>query len=194
MWPARAALRPVPPFAVVSAEIIESVENELTDARDLESRIEASFQDLVIAQPSLFVFLSGELDGLSDETAQALVQFLGVTVLRAFQLAFGQRLRTLDDNALSTAKALYDWDEELRRGAADEALESDDVVAIGQPSLVSFVREQLHAALEPDEDGEPADVDLDAIASVYRAALIEIIALGQSVASPRGSAPQESLQ
>lgn len=193
MWPARAALRPVPPHAVVSAEVVESVESELTDAHDLEVRIDASFQDLQTSQPALFRYLSTELDGLSDETAQALVQFLGVSVLRAFHLAFGARLKALDETALHTAKALFDWDEELRRGAADEVLESDDVVAIGQPSLVSFVREQLDAALEPDEDGEPADVDLDAIALVYRAALIEIIALGQAVASTRGSVAQENL-
>lgn len=193
MWPARAALRPVPPHAVVSHDVIDSVETELTDSRDLEGRIETAFQDLRGPQPALGSFLSTELDGLSDETAQALVQFLGVSVLRAFVLAFGQRLRAPDETAIRTAKALFEWDEELRRGAADEVLESDDVVAIGQPALVSFVREQLDAALEPDEDGEPADVDLDAIANVYRAVLIEIIALGQSVAPLRGALPQENL-
>ena len=65
-------------------------------------------------------------------------------------------------------------------------LESDDVVAMGQPHLVSFVRDQVEAALEPDEDGEAADVDLDAVSAVYRAVLVEILALGQAVSPPRG--------
>jgi thiol-disulfide isomerase/thioredoxin len=75
-----------------------------------------------------------------------------------------------------------------------ELLESDDVVAMGQPHLVGFVREQVEAALEPDEDGDAADVDLDAVSAVYRAVLVEILALGQAVAPPRGvTSPQKFL-
>jgi len=89
--------------------------------------------------------------------------------------------------------ATFEWDEELRRGDADEVLESDDLVAIGQPHLMAFVREQLEAALEPDEDGDPAEVDLDAVAGVYRAVLIEILALGQTLTSPKGELARDLL-
>ena len=192
MWPARSALRPVPAHAVVPSEAVDAVESELADTGDLESSIDQAFRELDATQPDLARFLSGELEGVTDETAEALGQFLGVTVHHAFTEAFGARLRRVDETAIATARALYDFDEELRRGAADEMLESDDLVAIGQPHLVAFVREQLEAALEPDEDGEPADVDLDAVATVYRAVLIEILVLGQSVAAPRGVTTTEN--
>ncbi len=186
MWPARSAIRPVPSHAVVPREAVDSVEAELEGADDLEARIGHAFRELDTAQPSLSSFLRNELDAVSDDTASALGQFLGVAVHQAFVEAFGQRLRAVEENSLSSTRATFDWDEELRRGAADEMLESDDLVAIGQPHLMSFVREQLDAALEPDEDGDAPDVDLDAVSTVYRTILIEILALGQAVTPPRG--------
>jgi hypothetical protein len=193
MWPARAAIRPVAAHAVVPHEAIEAVESELASSNDLETRIDQAFREFDTAQPVLARYLSREFDAVPDETAEALGQFLGVGVHGAFVQAFGTRLRRVEETAIETARASFDWDEELRRGAADEVLESDDLVAIGQPHLVSFVREQLEAALEPDDDGEPADVDLDAVATVYRAVLIEILVLGQSVTPPRGVVHAEVL-
>ena len=46
---------------------------------------------------------------------------------------------------------------------------------------------------EPDEDGDPAEVDLDAVAGVYRAVLIEILALGQVLSSPKGERARDLL-
>jgi hypothetical protein len=124
----------------------------------------------------------------------ALGQYLSVICWRSFVDGFGQRLAAVDEGSLSTVAATFDFDEEIRRGAADELLESDDVVAMGQPHLVGFVREQVEAALEPDEDGDAADVDLDAVSAVYRAVLVEILALGQAVSPPRGvTSPQKFL-
>jgi hypothetical protein len=187
MWPARSAIRPVPPHAVVSREVIDGVEADLDEADDLEARVEQAFREIDATQPTLSHFLHAELDGVTDDTAGALGQFLGVAVHRAFVDAFGQRLRRVEEGALASTRATFDWDEELRRGAADEMLESDDLVAIGQPHLVSFVREQIDSALEPDEDGDAPDVDLDAVGLVYRTILIEILALGQAVTPPRGT-------
>lgn len=186
LWPARSAIRPVPAHAVVSRDAVDSAEAEFESAEDLEARITQAFRELDTAQPSLSKFLRTELDGVTDDTASALGQFLGVAVHQAFAEAFGARLKAVEENSLSSTRATFEWDEELRRGAADELLESDDLVAIGQPHVMAFVREQLDAALEPDEDGDAPDVDLDAISAVYRTVLIEILALGQAVTPPRG--------
>lgn len=186
MWPARSAIRPVPAHAVVPQEAIDAVETELDDADDLEGRIRVALREFDLAQPSLGGYVQGVLDVVTDDTAVALGQFLGVAVHRAFVEAFGQRVKRVEEAGLASTRATFEWDEELRRGAADELLESDDLVAIGQPHLMSFVREQLEAALEPDEDGDAPDVDLDAVAVIYRAILIEILALGLAVAPPRG--------
>ena len=187
MWPARSAIRPVPAHAVVPRVAVEQVEVELDEADDLDARIEMALRELDLAQPTLGAWLRGELDGVTDDTALALGQFLGVAVHRAFAEAFGQRLRRVEEMVLASTRATFDYDEELRRGAADEMLESDDLVAIGQPHVMAFVREQVEAALEPDEDGDPPDVDLEAVAGVYKTVMIEILSLGQAVAPPRGT-------
>ncbi len=186
MWPARSAIRPVPPHAVVPRDAIDQVEAELDEADDLDARIHVALRELDLAQPALGAWLRAELDGVTDDTALALGQFLGVAVHRAFGEAFGQRLRRVEESGLASTRATFDYDEELRRGAVDELLESDDLVAIGQPHLMAFVREQVEASLEPDEDGDPPDVDLEAVAVIYKVVLIEILALGTAVAPPRG--------
>jgi hypothetical protein len=186
MWPARSAIRPTPPHAVVPRDAIERVEAEFDEADDLEARIHVALRELDRVQPTLAGWLRTEFDGLTDDTALALGQFLGVSVHRAFVEAFGQRLRSVDEGVLDATRATFDYDEELRRGAVDEMLESDDLVAIGQPHLMAFVREQVEASLEPDEDGDPSDVDIEAVAEIYKVILIEILALGQAVVPPRG--------
>src|SRR4051812_4996324 len=164
MWPGRAAIRPVPAHAIVPQTAIDEVESDFSRAHDLESRVDRAFVDLDESQPAIARYLARQVDHVADETAQALGHFLGVAVDEAFTTAFGARVRAVDDAGLEFAEASFECDEELRRGAPDELIESDDVVAISQPHLMSFVRQQMDAALEPDEDGDPADVDLEAVA------------------------------
>jgi hypothetical protein len=187
IWPARSAIRPVPSYAVVSRDVIDLVESEYDSSGDLETHVTGVFRNLDTQQSVLAGFLHHELDTVHDDTASALGQFLGAVVYQAFANAFGPRLKSVDEATLQSTRANFDWDEELRRGDATELLESDDLVAIGQPHIMTFVREQLDAALEPDEDGDPSDVDLDALSAIYRVVLIEILALGQAVAPPKGT-------
>jgi hypothetical protein len=186
MWPARAAIRPVPTHAVVPRDVIDALEAEFAESKDLEQRIDRAFDSLDERQPALAGYLADEIDELEDDTAQALGHFLGVAVHEAFTGAFGKRVREIDDASVAIAHGSLEADEDLRRGAPDEVLESDDVVAMSQPHMVAFVREQLDAVLEPDEDGEAPEVDLEAVYKVYRAILVEIVALSQAVESPAG--------
>lgn len=186
MWPARSAIRPIPLHAQVPQEAIDGVDGELSDG-PISEQFAIAQRAFERAQPALSHWLDRALDSLTDETAQTLGRYLGVTVSMAFTEAFGARVRPVDEASIAMVEATFSWDEELRRGAGDEVLESDDVVAIGQPHLVAFVREHLEAALEPDEDGEPAEVDLDAVSLAYRTVLIEILALGQALSPPRGA-------
>lgn len=187
MWPARSAIRPVPMHAQVSRDSIDAAEGELSERGDLEAQVLQGMREMSRLQPTLSRWIERAIDGVLDETALALGQYLSVICWRAFVDGFGQRVAAVDDATLSAVVATFDCDEEIRRGAADEVLESDDVVAMGQPHLVGFVREQVEAALEPDEDGDAADVDLDAVSAVYRVVLVEILALGQCVSAPRGA-------
>ena len=193
MWPARAAIRPVSAHAQVGEHAVWHAEEGLGAPEGLEERLEDAFVTLETSQPALGAWLREELDGVRDETSRALGFVLATVVHRAFAESFGARLRRVGDDALASVRAAFAWDEELRRGFADEMLESDDLVAIAQPHLVAFVRGEHEAALVLDEDGEAPDVDLDAAASVYRAVLIEILALGEAVATGLGPQPSPLL-
>lgn len=181
-------MRAVPSHAVVPKEAIESLEAELSGSDDLEQRIDRAFGDLDARQPALASYLSDEIDAITDETVQALGHFLGVAVHEAFSGAFGKRLGRVDEASVAIACGTLEADEELRRGSPGEMLESDDVVAISQPHVLAYVREQLDAVLEPDDDGDASDVDLEGVHRVYRAVLIEIIALSHAVEFPAGQA------
>jgi hypothetical protein len=187
MWPARAAIRPVPPHAVVPRGAIDEVEHEFSSAADLEGQVDRAFNAMDDQQPAIARFVAREVDRVADETAQALGHFLGVAVHAAFVAAFGPRVRAVDEGAVELVRASLEYDEELRRASPDETLESDDVVAIAQPHLVGFVRQQLDAALDVDDEGEPPDVDLEAVAGVYHAILVEIMALSGAIEPPGGA-------
>ncbi len=189
MWPARAAIRPVPNHAVVPREVIDALEAEFAESDNLEKRIDRAFDSLDERQPALAGYLAEEIDELEDDTVQALGHFLGVAVHEAFTGAFGKRVREIDDASVAVARGSLEADEDLRRGSPDEVFESDDVVAMAQPHILAFVREQLDAVLEPDEeDAESGEVDLEAVYKVYRAILVEIVALSQAVDGPAGRA------
>src|SRR4051794_28451328 len=112
MWPARAAIRPVPSHAVVPRDAVESVETDFSSAEDLESRVDRAFGQLDVQQPALARFLAAEVDSVRDDTAQALGHFLGVAIHEVFVEAFRSRLRVVDDSALEFAKASFECDEE----------------------------------------------------------------------------------
>ena len=74
-------------------------------------------------------------------------------------------------------------DEELRRSDPRDALDSEDIVAIDQPALVAFVNEHIERTLAQNA----VAVDVDDVDVVFRAILVEILALSQAVAPPPGS-------
>ena len=86
--------------------------------------------------------------------------------------------RAESEAARQRAKA----DEELRRGDPMDALDSEDIVAIEQPALVSFVNEHIGLTL----DEHAGSVDVDHVAAVFRVILIEILALSHAVQPPPG--------
>jgi hypothetical protein len=193
MWPARAAIRAVPAHAVVPDDAVDRIEAAFSSATDLEAHIDRAFGQMDGAQPAIARFVQREVDAVSDDVAQTLGHFLGVAVHEAFTAAFGTRVRRVDEAALEVARASLECDEELRRATPDESLESDDVVAMSQPHLLAFVRTQLENVLEPDDDGAPPEIDIEAISAVYRAVLVEIMALSQSVDPPGGAVTRSQL-
>lgn len=186
----KAALRPVPKWAVVDDVAVGSVEQTLGDESDqLQESLDASYREMDRRQPALATWLGAEVSGRSDDLAQSLGYFLIVTVYMAFREAFPTRLGEVTEAELTDARAMLAADEELRQGDAAEMMESDDVVAMTQPTLLHFVQHHLDQAL--DQAGEGAD--LEAFDRVYRGVLVEVIALSHVVTPPDGETPKEAL-
>ena len=186
----KAALRPVPKWAVVDDVALGGVESTLSDESDqLQDTLDAAYREMDRRQPALAGWLGGEVSGRSDDLAQSLGYFLIVTVYMAFREAFPTRLGEVTEAELTDARDMLAADEELREGDAAEMMESDDVVAMTQPTLLHFVQHHLDQAL--DQAGEKAD--LASFDQVYRAVLIEVISLSHVVAPPEGEAAKETL-
>ena len=186
----KAALRPVPRHAVVDDVAIANVEEQLGEEGDeLQQTLDASYREMDRKQPAMAQFLSEQVSKHEDDLAQSLGYFLVVTVYMAFREAFPTRLVEVDETQLKLAIDMLAADEELRANDPKEVLESDDVVAMGQPVVLHFVQHHLDQAL--NQGGE--DPDLEAFDSIYRAVLVEVIALSHAVRSPDGTAQQDEI-
>jgi len=179
----KAALRPVPSWAVVDSQFIEAVELSLeTEDVELQVALDRGYREFDAKQPALAAFAAAELSETEDELAQSLGYFLIVTVFLAFQEAFPRRMGAVAEAELNIAGEMLAVDEALRAEDPSEIMDSDDVVAMGQPSILSYVQHHVAEALEQGD----GDVDLEQLDRVYRAVLVEVIALGQGVISPSG--------
>lgn len=180
----KAALRPVPRWAVIDEDVVARVESELEDdGESLQRTLDAAYREMDRKQPVLAEWLADRVSDRADDMAQSLGYFLVVTVYLAFREAFPTRLGVIDETALRLAIETFDADEELRRDDPSEILETDDVVAMTQPSLVRFVQHHLEEAIQ--QAGESPD--LEAFDHVYRTVLVEVVALSHAVLPPEGS-------
>lgn len=178
------ALRDVPRHAVVDEVAIQAVEDQLGDeGDDLQQTLDGTYREMDRKQPALAQWLAEQVSSRSDDLAQSLGYFLVVTVYMAFREAFPTRLGEVEETSLKLAIDMLAADEELRANDPTEIMESDDVVAMGQPVLLHFVQHHLDQALS--QGGE--DPDLEAFDHIYRAILVEVIALSHAVRSPDGT-------
>ena len=202
MWVRGAAIRPVPPYAVVDREYLDRIEEELADNEGAsKSDLDDAFGRFEQTQPALAQQAAQVLARPLDETALALGYFLTIAVWLGFERAFGARLGEVDDQALEAAQSALTLEEELRATHSDEPLELEDVMAIEQPGILAFVNEHVEAALEPadghgnapGEGRDARDVDVDDVYSVYRNVLVMTLALSHAVSPASGARPREML-
>lgn len=185
MFLRKAAIPQVPDHAVVDEQAVEAVESSLgEDENALQDTLDRGYRDLDRHQPTLGSWLAEQVSTRNDELVQSLGYFLSVTVFLTFQEAFPTRLDAVDDAGLRLALDLLTTDEELRENDPTEVLDSDDVVAMGQPAVLRFVQHHVQQALEQTE----GEIDLQDLDGVYRAMLVEVIALSHAVSTPTGHA------
>lgn len=142
------------------------------------------FERLSQVQPGIARYLQGRLPPALDSAALALGQMLAVAVHLGFESTPGLRLRPLGEDGVAAVDAALGADEELRQSDPMDALDSEDIVAIEQPALVAFVNEHIGLTLER----HAGSIDVDHVALVFRAVLVEILALSQAVVPPPGFA------
>ncbi|HJL19248.1 MAG TPA: hypothetical protein RMH99_26525 [Sandaracinaceae bacterium LLY-WYZ-13_1] len=173
----------MPRWAVVDDVAIDALEGELDDGEEgLQETLDQSYREMDRLQPELAAWLAGQVSSRQDELAQSVGYFLAVTVYMAFREAFPTRLSNVDEAGLRLAIDTLEADSELRANDPTEVFESDDVVAMGQPAVVSYVQHHFDEAIA-QADGA---ADLDAFDAVYQAILVEIIALSHAVRAPDG--------
>ena len=194
MWVRGAAIRPVPPHAVVDASILARVERELAD--DTESargELDEAFARFERTQPQLAERIAAVLGRPLDETALALGYFLSIAIWLAFERTFSDRLAQVTEDELRATEASIALEEELRASHGDEPFDLDDVVSIEQPGVLAFVHEHVDSALdvvarEQGGDGDEREVDVDDVHAVYRAILVLTLALSHAVSPLDGGA------
>jgi hypothetical protein len=186
MWVRRSALRPVPRHARLPVSSVAGIEATFSAADGRARQLaQAGFERLNAQQPALTEYLAHKFSDSLDETALALGHMLAVAVFVGFEGHAGSGLRRLSADAVAAADLALTADEELRRTDPRDALDSEDIVAIDQPALVAFVNEHIERTLDQNADA----VDVDDVDTVFRAILVEILALSQAVAPPPGHAP-----
>ncbi|MGF1469363.1 MAG: hypothetical protein ACFCGT_24860 [Sandaracinaceae bacterium] len=179
----KAALRPVPTWARVDELAIERLEHALGEGDEaLQQALDEGYRDMDRRQPDLAEWLAREVAEGPDQLAQSVGYFLTVTVYLAFVEAFPTRLSVVDADALQLALDTLELDEELRANDPVQELQSDDIVAMAQPSVLAYVQHHLNEALQQADD-EP---DFDAFEGIYRAVLVQVISLSHAVRAPSG--------
>ncbi len=181
MWVRRAAIRPVPSFALVPLRALSEVEDQLAeDDEEARQRLDEAFTRFEQTQPALADRIAQVLSSPLDETALALGYFLTLAVWLAFDTVFGEELAEVSEVALTGVEESLKLDEQLRMSDPAEAVDSDDVIAMEQPDVLAFVHEHLDAALETNAN----EVDVDDVHEIYRVVLIEVLALSYAVRPP----------
>jgi hypothetical protein len=159
------------------SDVEESLAEDNDEARE---RLDEAFTRFEQTQPALAERISNALNGPIDETALALGYFLTLAVWLAFDNVFGAELEQVTETALLGVEESLQLDEQIRLSDPAEAVDSDDVVAMEQPDVLTFVNEHIDAALEANA----SEVDVDDVHAIYRLVLIEVLALSYAVRAP----------
>jgi len=183
VWVRGTAIRPVPSYAKVAESALDSVRRNLSEEDEtVRSQLDEAFDRFEREQPALAAHIGDVLSSPLDETALALGYFLALVVWMTFERAHGSYLDEVTAESIQATEELLDLDEQLRRKDPSEAIDTDDVIAMEQPTLLEFVHEHLDATLEAHAE----DVDVDDVHSVYRLVLVEILSLSYAVRKPAG--------
>ncbi len=198
MWIRGAAIRPVPPHAVVEPRILAEVEADVgeSESHEMLTRWQARYE---AEQPAMADRLTTLLDSPLDDTALAVGFFLEIVIYATFVRAFAARLRPVSSDLLHATEESVSVEEELRADHPEEPLEVDDVLRAEQPAIVNFIQDHIDAVLETSDDDDAVGldvagggVDVDDLQRVYRHVMISVLTLSHAVMPPATYSPGNS--
>jgi hypothetical protein len=183
VWVRRSAIKPIPRHARVPQSVVAAACGKLAtlDAR-AERLVREGHERFSVEQPAVARYLIERLPPSLDGVALALGRMLSVAVFLAFEALPTGVLRAVSADTVASADVSLGADEELRRADPMDALETEDIVAIEQPALVAFVNQHVGLTLQKHAE----TVDVDHVAVVFRAILVEILALSHAVSPLEG--------
>jgi len=183
MWVRRSAIRPVPSYAKVHEGAVGRVQSELLlESVDSQADLDEAFENFELTQPALADHVGVVLSRNLGDSALALGYYLSLAIWMIFDRAQGGALGEVDPAELRSTKELYELDLSLREAEPTEPLETDDVVSMEQPALVSFVHDHIQTTL----DSEHSTLQPEELRMIYSMLLIEILALSYAVKVPEG--------
>ncbi|MBK6517104.1 MAG: hypothetical protein IPM79_20360 [Polyangiaceae bacterium] len=192
MWVRRAAIRPVPAYAKVPEGVLSRLEDDLSadvdDVEDASDLMNEALERFERDQPILADHMSERVGRYKKEPVVGVGYFLMIAVYLAFERAFPGEIDAIDETSLKSVEEALALDEEIRRVDPAEVVESDDVVAMEQPHVLRYVQDHVAAALETHAD----ELDVDEVHAIYRAVLVETLALSYAVKAPKTSIPVET--
>jgi hypothetical protein len=198
MWIRGAAIRPVPPHAVVAPHVLAEVEADVGEGESHEAltRWQARYD---AEQPVMANRLALLLERPLDETALAVGFFLETVIYATFVRSFAARLRPVSVDLLRATEESVTVEEELRADHPEEPLEVDDVLRAEQPAIVNFIQEHIDAVLESGDDLDVTGrdvagpgVDVDDLQRVYRHVMVTVLTLSHAVMAPSSYSPGNS--
>lgn len=183
MWTHGAAIRPVPDFAKVPVTSFEAVREKFAgDHDETEQLLAEAFDQMELSQPALAIRAGEALTEALGETALALGYFLVLSIWLAFEERHGEDLDEVSQETVAAAESLLELEEEIRRIDPLGAISIESTMALEQPAVLAFVREQIGTALEI----HAPDLTADHLAEVFHLVMVEILALSYSVRIPQG--------
>ncbi len=184
VWVRRSAIRPIVSYARVPQGAVAAVAARITSGEGLSGRklLDEGKRRFDQTQPELSSYLASQLSPNLDPQALALGQMLSSCIFLMFEAAHPVAKSELSRDAVLAVEAALGADEELRRADPVDPLDTEDIVAIEQPSLVSFVNQHVGSTLEEHSE----DINVDDVGVVFRVLLIQILALSEAVCPPLG--------
>ena len=173
------ALPRLPENARVQADALHAVLQSMsTDETTLQRTLDDGYRLMEMRHAPLAEALALELSEVDDRGLQSVTYYLAVTIYLSFVESFGSRLLPISEQQIGELAGQLVADGELRNLGHCGDSYSEDLVAMAQPHLCRFAREEADRA---DEVRPKGGSDDESHAVPFGALLLEIIALSLAV-------------